>query len=649
MMRFNNTVNHDRFESQLHHFRLSILVALMIILSLTLILRLAYLQFSQYKRYATMSLKNQMSIIPIAPPRGIIVDKNGVVLADNIPVYVLEIIPERVKNLENTLQKLKQLLPSVTDFDIDNFNHARHQNHAYVPIPFKLKLNQEEVAIFASNQYQFPGVSIKARLMRYYPFAERTAHLLGYVGRINEQELQQVNNTNYRATNFIGKTGIEKYYENTLHGQVGYQQIETDVSGRTIRTLSKQAPVSGEKVYLTIDAHLQDAAYQAMQDKRGAVVVMNVNNGEILAMISSPSYDPNVFVKGISTQDYQQLANAPSRPLYNRAVRGLYPPASTLKPFVAIAGLEKGAVTPETKIYDPGWYRLPAVSHVYHDWKRTGHGVINLKRAIMVSCDTYFFQLGNKMGISAIEDMLMQFGFGQLTHVDLLEEAPGLVPSPSWKRNSKGVSWYPGDTLITSIGQGFMLVSPLQLANATASLSQNGKRFRPHLLDKTMDDQGDVHPYKPLEEYPIQLKNSSYWTLVHEAMRAVIENNEGTGYRFGRTAPYTVAAKTGTAQVFGGTQYEQQRNTKMAEALRDHSLFIAFAPVEKPEIAIAVMVENDVLASSVARKVMDAYFKQDDQSAIKTPVGFNLLAILAPKWDITSPRFLTQNKYTIML
>jgi penicillin-binding protein 2 len=607
-MRLNRPVKNERLESELHNFRLSLLVALLIILSLILVLRLAYLQFSQFKRYATLSLKNQMSILPIAPPRGVILDRNGVVLADNAPVYVLEIVPERVKNLPETLQKLKALLPAVTDDDIDSFEHSRNQYHAYEPIPFKLKLTQEDVAIFASNQYQFPGVSIKARMMRYYPLGEQAAHVLGYVGRINEQELRQVDSINYRATNFIGKAGIEKYYEDILHGQVGYQQVETDVSGRTLRILSKQTPISGSKLYLTLDARLQQAAYEAFQDKRGALVAINPTTGEILALVSSPSYDPNLFVNGISSADYKKLVNAPDRPLYNRAVRGLYPPASTVKPFMAIAGLEKGVVTPDTRIYDPGWYRLPGVSHVYHDWRRTGHGVINLKRAITVSCDTYFYQLGNKMGISAIEDMMMQFGYGQMTHVDLFEEAPGLVPSAQWKRRSKGVSWYPGDTLITSIGQGFMLASPLQMANAAASLSQRGHRFRPHLLSKTIHDQTGTHHYKPVEEYPIKLRDNDYWTIVIEAMQAVVKSDEGTAYRFGRVVPYTVAAKTGTAQVFGGNQYEKKRNTKIPEALRDHSLFIAFAPVEKPEIAMAVLVENDVIAATLARKVMDAYF-----------------------------------------
>ena len=612
-MRMNREVHNDRIEARLHHFRLSLLVALLIMFSLVLILRLAYLQISQYKRYATLSLKNQMSIIPIAPPRGIILDKNGVVLAENIPVYVLEIIPERVKNLNETLQRLQDLLPSISNEDRVNFERARHQNHAYVPIPFKLKLTQEEVAIFASNQYQFPGVSIKARLMRYYPLGETTAHLLGYVGRINVQELQHVNSTNYRSTNFIGKAGVEKFYENKLHGEVGYQQVETDVSGRTVHVLTKQAPISGEKLYLTIDSRLQQVAYEALQDKRGAVVLIDVSNGNILTMTSSPSFNPNLFVNGISNSDYKMLSDAHDRPLYNRAVRGLYPPASTVKPFIAIAGLDKEVINVNSRIYDPGWYKLPNVSHSYRDWKRKGHGIMNVKRAITVSCDTFFYQLGNKMGISAIEDMLVQFGFGQLTHVDVNEEAPGLVPSPQWKRHSKNLPWYPGDTLITSIGQGFMLASPLQLANATASMSQHGRRFRPHLLSKSINDHGKIHRFKSVEEYPVQLKNTENWDIVIDAMHSVITNNEGTGYRFGRNAAYSVAAKTGTSQVFSMSQDDKKHYLNLPEGLRDHSLFIAFAPVEQPEVAIAVLVENDTTASYVARKVMDAYFE------LKTP------------------------------
>lgn len=615
-MRINQCVRNTEAEFELHRSRINSLIAIIICLSALLISRLAWLELAEFKRYETLSLKNQMSIIPIGPPRGIILDRNGVILAENIPVYVLEIIPEHVKNMQDTLKRLRVLLPSITDDDIDSFNHARSQNRSYMPIPLKLKMSQEDVAVFASHQYQFTGVSIKARLMRYYPLGEVTAHLLGYVGRINVQELQQVNATNYRATNFIGKTGIEKYYEDLLHGQVGYQLVETDVSGRTLRVINKQSPVSGEKLYLTIDMRLQRVAYEAMEGKRGAVVAINTKNGDILTMVSAPGFDPNLFVNGINAKDYQLLSLAKNRPLYNRAVRGLYPPASTIKPFVALTGLEKGVVDTSYSIYDPGWFKLPNISHAYRDWKKTGHGMINLTRAITVSCDTYFYQLGQKLGIANIDEMLRKFGYGQLTHVDLMEEAAGNMPNAEWKRSTKGVSWYPGDTLITAIGQGFMLASPLQMANATAALSQKGKRFRPHLLLKSIQsDHEETHPYQPIEEKPITLKNEAHWTIVAQAMRSVITSNEGTGYRFGRTAPYTIAGKTGTAQVFSGRQYEKKRYEDIPEFLRDHSLFIAFAPVEDAEIAVAVMVENDFVASNVARKVLDAWYQLKQQEA----------------------------------
>ncbi|KTD00710.1 penicillin binding protein 2 [Legionella geestiana] len=598
-----------RTESETHKIRLTVLIVLVFLLTLVLIGRMFWLQIADYRRYETLSRKNQISVIPIAPPRGLIFDRNGVVLAENVPVYVLEIIPERVKNLQDTLERLKALLPSVTDEDIATFNRLRRQNRAFMSIPFKLKLTQEEVATFAISQYRFPGVSIKARLMRYYPLKNVTAHLLGYVARINAAELRTVDSKNYQATNFIGKSGVEKYYEDLLHGQVGYQQVETDVSGRTVRVLERQSPLSGEKLYLTIDARLQQAAFDAMGESRGAVVVINPNNGEVLAMVSTPSFDPNLFVNGITHADYQQLTNERERPLYNRAVRGLYPPASTIKPYVALAGLDRGFVTTNTTIYDPGWFRLPNVSHQYRDWKRGGHGMIHLKRAIAVSCDTYFYHLGNRMGINAIEEMLTRFGFGQLTHIDLNEEAPGIVPNTFWKRQTRGLPWYPGDTLISAIGQGFMLASPLQIANAVATMSQKGHRYRPHLLAHSVQsDTGAVHHTKILEEYPVRLRNDANWDIVHEGMQSVLTSNEGTGYRFGRNPPFSMAGKTGTAQVFGGKQYEKRRNQVIPEYLRDHSLFIGFSPVENPQVAIAVMVENDTLASQVARKIMDTWY-----------------------------------------
>lgn len=591
-------------------FRLNLLMVFVIFLSCILVLRLAYLQIVQFYHYRTLSLKNQISITPVVPPRGIICDRNGVVLAENVPVYSLEIIPERIENINNTIQNLQKLLPGITQDDIKNFVRLRKQNRAFVSLPLKLKLSHEEVAIFASNQYKFPGVNIRARLMRFYPFGEVIAHALGYMGRINAQELNEINRINYQSTNFIGKAGVEKYYETLLHGKVGYQQVETNASGRILRVINKHNPIPGEHLYLTLDIHLQQAAYAALGNKRGAIVAINPKNGDILAMVSKPSFDPNHFVNGITEEEYNNLINASEQPLYNRAVRGLYPPASTIKPFIALAGLEKGIVDVQYKIYDPGWFRLPGVSHAYHDWKKNGHGIINLKRAIIVSCDTYFYHLGYKMGIMSLENMLRKFGFGELTQIDLKEEANGLIPNKYWKMQSKGVAWYPGDTIITSIGQGFMLVTPLQLANATAALSQNGKRFRPHLLLKSLHNEtGKVTLFQPLEEYPISLKNNKYWEIITDAMEGVITNKEGTGYRVGRNLNYTIAAKTGTAQLFSNEQYEKKRNQELPEYLRDNSTFIAFSPVKNPEIVIAVVEENDFAAANIARSVLDTFYK----------------------------------------
>jgi penicillin-binding protein 2 len=613
-MRQTPSIVSNSAQARVHGVRLDFLIVFLIICSLTLILRLAYLQFAQYKRFATLSLQNQMSITPIAPIRGIIVDRNNIVLADNIPVYGIEIIPNRVNHLQETLTRLKQLLPSVTDDDIEHFNRIRKQTRSYLPIPFKLKLTEEELAVFATHQYAFPGVHIKAELMRFYPFGDITAHVLGYVGRLSVNDLNQVNSINYRATNFIGKTGIERFYEDKLHGTVGYQQLETDVSGRAVRTLSKQAPVSGEKIMLSLDTRLQTRIYQALQGKEGAVAVLDTTNGEVLALVSTPSYDPNLFVQGMTQKQYAALITAPENPLFHRATRGLYPPASTIKPFIALAGVEKEIIDEYTPVYDPGWYRLPGVSHRYRDFRRSGHGTIHLKRAITVSCDTYFYQLGHKLGIHAIEDILTRFGFGQLSHIDLKEEVEGIVPSPHWKKQAKNLPWYPGDTLITAIGQGFMLASPLQLASATAALSQHGRRFRPHLLKAWSTDDNPLHFIKPLEEYPVHLKKHT-WDLITEGMQGVISKREGTGHRFGRDAPYHVAAKTGTAQVFSLSQDEKKRHQAIPDSLRDHSLFIAFAPTEKPEIAIAVLIEHDKTASKIARQVMDAYFELKQSKA----------------------------------
>ncbi len=598
---------------QVQHFRLNLLITLLVLLSFILLFRLAYLQIAEYKKFQTLSLKNQLSINPIEPARGIIVDRNGVMLAENIPVYVLEVIPERIKNLKLTIGQIQQLLPSISNDDVESFYKLRRQKRAFTPVPLKIRLSQEEVALFAVNQYRFPGISIKARLIRNYPFGESMAHILGYVGRINTKELQSLDSANYRATNFIGKTGLEKYYEDILHGHVGYQEVETDVSGRVLRTVNQQNPRSGTKLTLSIDARIQQAAHDAMKGKRGSIVVIDTHNADILAMVSSPSFDPNLFVNGISSKDYQSLINAKDKPLYNRAVHGTYAPASTIKPFIALTGLDKKVITPSTSIYDPGYFKFPHASHIYRDWKKNGHGMVNLRRAITTSCDTYFYRLGDSLGISTIEDMLSQFGFGQLTHVDLIAESAGVVPSEAWKKKNIGKSWYPGDTLISAIGQGFMLSTPLQLANATAALGMKGRRFRPHLLNRITDmDSNETRKLSSLEEYPVNINHEEHWDIIADTMKNVIQSREGTGFRFGRKSPYTVAAKTGTAQVYSGKLYEGVAYEKIPEHLRDNSLFIAFAPINKPRVAIAVIIENDFIAPNIARKVLDAYFNPPD-------------------------------------
>jgi penicillin-binding protein 2 len=590
-------------------FRNFFLQCFFIILAFSLVIRLAYLTCHQYHHFATLSLKNQMSIIPIAPPRGIILDRNGVILAENRPVYVLELIPERVKNLDDSIRRLRKLLPTISEDDIARFEKERHQHRRDVSIAVKMDLNMDEVATFSSHQYLFPGISVKARLMRYYPFKKQMAHILGYVGRINLNELQVIDSVNYQGSNYIGKIGLEKFYEDILHGQVGYQQVETNVNGKIIRVINKQPPVSGQKIYLTLDSKLQKTAYDALKGLEGSAVLIDVKDGGILAMASRPSFNPNLFAKGIPSKAYQKLMLSPQRPLFHRAVRGLYPPASTVKPFIAIAGLNQGVVVPKFGIYDPGWFRLPGVKHNYRDWKRTGHGPTNLKRAIMVSCDTFFYQLGNKMGITALSRMMKSFGFGQATGVDLPEELGGLMPDPIWKRKVKNQGWYPGDTIITSIGQGFWLASPLQLAHAVATLSQKGVGFQPHFLKTTENEHHQQIPYRAKANPLIELKDPEHWQFVHEAMHAVVNSPEGTGYmKFGHDTKYQIAGKTGTAQVFTLSQHDNNQKVTVKKELRDHSWFIAFAPALKPQVAIAVMVEHDTSAAHVARAILDAYF-----------------------------------------
>lgn len=610
-MQKRNTFKNPQQEVQLFHRRVIVIAIIMVLFVVAVVSRLAWLQIYQHDLYITLSEQNQLNLVPLDPPRGLIFDRHGVLLAKNTPVFDLEVTPEKVLDLNHTLVNLRKLL-SLTDDDLKLFRRQLKQHKAFEPVVLKTQLTEEELARFLVNQVKFPGVLIEIKLIRHYVYNQTFSPVLGYVGRINEQELATLDK-NYQASSFMGKNGIEKYYEDLLHGEVGHQQVEIDATGRSVRILKQTLPVPGDTLYLTIDSGLQTATEQAFVGNRGAAIAIDPNNGEVLAMVSNPSFNSNLFVTGISSKDYKALQDAPERPLYNRAIRGLYSPGSTIKPFMALAGLSSGAVSPDFTISDPGYFQLK--THTYRDWQRDaagqlkGHGRVNMSKAIMVSCDTYFYTIAHRMGIRNIDDMLGRFGFGKPTGIDVTDELGGLVPSPAWKRRVKGESWYPGDTVITGIGQGFTLVTPLQLGAAVAAIAKRGQHFRPHLLLKSESPDGKVKIEKPEILPPIQLSEED-WAVVEEGMRKVMGPG-GTGNHYGAGAPYAIAAKTGTAQIFSlkGQKYDKKT---VPEWLRDNKLFIAYAPAENPKIAVAVIAENSlVMAGEIARKMMDYYLIQE--------------------------------------
>ena len=522
-------------------------------------------------------------------------------------MFSLDIIPFETGNINNTLAELSKFI-ALTDDDLSQFKKQLKQHRRFDEIPLKFRLTEAEVARFTENQNRFPGVSIKARLMRFYPFGDKFSHVLGYVGRINQQEANEIDQSNYSASHYIGKSGIEKYYEEELHGNVGYEEVENDASGKPLRVLKKIKGVPGKNLYLTLDSKLQLVAEESMEGIRGAVVVIQPTTGQVLAMVSQPSFDPNVFVAGISKTDYQALQQSEDKPLYNRALRGLYPLASTIKPFLALQGLDTGITNPDYTIYDPGWFQLRNSGHEYHDWRRHGHGTVNIRRAITSSCDTYFYELASKMGIRRMDAILNQFGFGTLSGIDLDDELPGNVASPEWKKKMRGAHWYEGDTVISGIGQGYMQTTPLQLAQAVAALANRGQRFMPYLLmgDQLPGGAYIIQPPIPLE--PVVLHDNQHWDVVIQAMQEVVTTPQGTAYRFGHNLPYTIAAKTGTAQVIAKRNPDGEDNQDaLPERFRDHHLFIAFAPVDHPQLALAIISENSNEAIDIARDIFDYY------------------------------------------
>ncbi len=598
-------------ETQLFSNRIVVAGFGVLLLMGILIGRMIYLQVISHEHFTTLSQNNRVSIVPVGPTRGLIYDRNGKVLAENIPTFTLELIPEKIDDLEGTIQRLRSLI-DLSDEDVERFYKARKRTSAFKAIPLRFRLNEEEVARFSVRQHQFPGVELNARLTRYYPYGALAVHALGYVGRINETELQTLDATNYSATTHIGKLGIERQYEAQLHGKVGYRKVETNARGRVLRVLEEQLPVPGEDIYLTLDVDVQQAAETALAGKRGALVAINPKTGDVIALASMPGYDPNLFVNGIDSKNYHALSTSKDRPLFNRAIKGRYPPGSTLKPFIGLAGLEYGEVNQGTVINCRGWYQLKNDKHKYRDWKKWGHGKMDLRGAIRESCDVYFYDLSLNLGIDRIHAFNDMFGFGRYTGIDIPGETRGLSPSREWKRRAKNEAWYPGETLITGIGQGFNVTSPLQLAEGTAILASYGLHIKPHLALALKDNSSNVLRYiEPELVGVVPIKHKSNWDYVIKSMQAVVHSSRGTARRIGKSASYHIAGKTGTAQVFGIAQDAVYDAESIAERLRDHALFIAFAPVEDPELAVAVIVENGQsgggVAAPIARKVLDAY------------------------------------------
>lgn len=593
-----------------------IMTAAVFIVSLTAVLigRLIYLQILGHERYAMLARDNQVKIAPLPPTRGLIYDRNGVVLAENIPVYSLEVVPEQVKDLEATLTALRSII-DLTPEEIEQFQHQLRRRQRFESIPLKLRLTEVEVARLAVRRPFLHGVETQARLIRHYPYGELVSHLVGYVGRINEQELKRLDPAEYRGTTHIGKVGVEQSYEALLHGHTGYVEIETNARGRELRVLQEAPPQGGADVHLSVDIELQKIAYTALGEHNGAVVALDPKSGELLAMVSKPGFDPNPFVLGISHKDYQALLSSPERPLFDRALRGIYPPGSTIKPFVGLAGLNYGLINPHRRLYCPGFYQLPGVSHRYRDWRKGGHGGVDLKAAIVQSCDVYFYDLAHHLGIDRLHAFLSQFGFGRPSGIDLAGETPGILPSRKWKREALGKSWYPGETVIAGIGQGYVKVTAVQLAKAVAILANRGKITTPHVAAFERSPHREL---KRLFSEPVEGNleiDEQYLEKVIEAMVGVVHSRSGTAWRLSQGIAYTIAGKTGTAQVFSVKQTQDHRNFKVKDKkLQDHALFIAFAPADDPRIAVAVIAENaghgGSEAAPVARQVIDHYLKR---------------------------------------
>lgn len=595
------------------------------------IARLVQLQIFDHELFAEKSQGNRVRIEAVPPTRGLIFDRRGKVLAENLPAYQLELIPEQVPDLDDTLQRLARL-GLIRDEDIPRFNGLSQTGPRFKPITLRFRLTEDEIANFAIQRPRFPGVDLQPRLVRQYPDGELVAHAVGYVGALSTADLERLDRAAYAGTSHTGKTGVEHFNEDLLHGEVGFRQVVTNALGRQLpaetRDFSEslpesEAPQPGHNLYLSLDLDVQRVASEALAGRRGAVVAVDPTNGEILALVSSPSFDPNAFATGMSPSEFNALQGDEDRPLFNRAVRGSYPPGSTIKPMLALAALEVGATNLTRRTVCIGYYSLPGSTHRYRDWRPEGHGEVDLHDAIAQSCDVYFYEISRDIGIDNMHDYLLQFGLGRNTGLDVDGESVGLVPSREWKRRAfrerADQVWFPGETIIASIGQGYMLATPLQLANAAATLAMRGKRFKPHLVAAFEDPLSGKRTLMAPEPLPsVQIDNEFHWDSIIAAMNDVLQSETGTARAAGLGAPYRMAGKSGTAQVFSVGQEEEYDEEEVDERLRDHALFIAFAPLDEPRIAVSVIVENGSsgsrVAAPIARAVMDQYLGYGDDA-----------------------------------
>ncbi|MEK6219724.1 MAG: penicillin-binding protein 2 [Psychrobacter cryohalolentis] len=609
--------------------RILILGLIIFVGLLGLIVRYGFLQVFAHDKYTTQADNNRIKLISAPPSRGYIYDRNGVILADNQPVFTAMLSPDEVENPERTLQLLAPIF-DLTDENITDIL-ARVSKSKNDPVTIKIDLTEAQLAQFSERKPFFRGVSIQSKLTRSYPYDELFAHVIGYVGRINDKESKRINKDRYAGTDLIGKIGIEDYYEDILLGQPGYQSVETNAHGNVLRQLDTKAPIAGNDITLSLDYGLQVVAQQQLDGRRGAIVAIDPKTGDVLAFVSNPSYDPNPFISGISFKDYDDLREDLDQPLYNRALQGTYPPGSTIKPFEALGGIHYGLRNWETTIYDPGYFSLPGDSHRFRDWKKGGHGTVDLKKSIVMSVDTYYYKLAYEMGIQRLHDWMVRFGFGEETGIDLPNEKSGIMPSPKWKKDTYDKGWLPGETISVSIGQGYFLATPLQIANATAMTASKGLHITPHLL-KSSDGAAAVDVItKPDGKIDYNGKPSD-WLRMHDAMEQTVKAGTGRGIY---TSRYRIAGKTGTAQVKSIAQGKSYNKSALDKRHWDHAWFNGFAPVEDPQIALAVLVENggggSVVAAPIGRALFDYWVLQRDTNPILPPTADQLKVIKRQK------------------